>query len=223
MHKPHVQLSKGATVCGTRVRAERGYTLTELLAGTFIGLAALATFFGFNRFQLFALRTQSAQIELQTMGRSLTDLFTREVRRAGMDPTCVKTFEGIAEARWDQIRVKSDLNGNGVIDASGEDVTYSYQYWPQAVLRTAGSAAEQLTDSNTYVWGWLEYFDGAGNQIAPWSTLTQTQRALVRRVRLTLWMWAQDADPQTYSWLEASFSSNVDLRNRFFVVSTACP
>ena len=223
MHKPHLQLI-------FRVRARRlwvcghgGYGLSELLVATAVGLTTMAAVLGFSRFQLFALRTQSAQLEMQTVGRAATDLFSHEVRRAGMDPTCVKAFEGIAEARYDRLRIKGDVNGNGTIDV-GEDITYSLQYWPYNLQRTvAGDSANSLADDNVYLYPWFDYFDGAGNQIAPSSSLTSAQRAQVRRVRLTLWMWTQPIDPQNDTWMQASLTSNVDIRNRWFVTSTACP
>jgi hypothetical protein len=223
MYKSHLQLMSRVAAGRPHLRDQGGYALSELLVGSIVGLVTMGAVLGFNRFQLFALRNQSAQLEMQTIGRAVTDLFGHEVRRAGMDPTCVKTFEGLAEARYDQLRIKSDLNGNGTIDATGEDVTYSFQYWPYDIRRTAGGTTNTFADDNVYVYPWFEYFDGAGNQIGAYSSLTSAQRAQVRRVRLTLWMWTETIDPQNYGWMSATFSSNVDLRNRWFVDSTACP
>jgi hypothetical protein len=223
MHKQHLQLIPRIGPHRRRVCGQGGYALGELLVATAVGLTSMAAVLGFNRFQLFAVRNQSAQLEMQTVGRAATDLFSHEVRRAGMDPTCAKTFEGIAEARYDRLRIKGDLNGNGTID-SGEDVTYSLQSWPYDLLRTvAGESTSSLADDNVYLYPWFDYFDGAGNQIAPSGSLTSAQRAQVRRVRLTLWMWTQTVDPQTNSWMTTSLTSNVEIRNRWFITSTACP
>jgi hypothetical protein len=222
MHKPYLQLIPRAGARRLRVRGQGGYALAELLVATVVGLTAMAAVLGFNRFQLFALRSQSAQLEMQTVGRAVTDLFSHEVRRAGMDPTCAKTFEGIAEAGYDRLRIKSDVNGNGTIDA-GEDITYSVQSSPYNMKRTVGETTINMADDNVSLIPLFEYYDGAGNKIAPSGSLTSAQRAQVRRVRLTLSMKTQTIDPQDDGWMQASFTSNVDLRNRWFVTSTACP
>ena len=204
---------------------QHGYTLPELLIGTAISLTALAAFFSFHRFQLYAMVNQSNQLELQTIGRNLLDLVSGEIRRAGEDPTCSKSFDAIAQASSNAIRIQSDLNGNGVIDAAGEDVTYSYDLSSQSVQRTSGGVTEPITDSHIQFEGAeLQYYDGAGNQLtSATGALSAAQRTSIRRVRVILNLQTAGVDPQNTTLLRANMTSNVDIRNRFFVTSTACP
>jgi len=207
-------------------RGERGYTLPEVLVATVISLITIGAVLSFNRAQLFALRDQSSQLDVQTIGRNFTDLFTREVRRAGMDPTCSKSFEAIASARPDQIEIKSDLNGNGAIDATGEDVIYTYNPAIGNVERTSGGVTDVILSGVNVSGSTLRYYDGAGAELLPSGSppaLTATQRTAVRRVQLVLTIQETGIDPHNPAAFAASFSSNVDLRNRFFIVSTACP
>jgi type II secretory pathway pseudopilin PulG len=208
-------------------QGERGYTLAELLVATFLAVAALAAVFSFSRFQVFALQTQTRQQELQTAGRSMLELFTREVRRAGMDPTCGKGFDAIDAARFDHLRVKSDLDGDGFVTGIGEDVTYYYNPSTKAIERKAGSVIERLTDSSiTVTDSMLEFFDGAGNAIKPEESqgwLGSGQRREVRRIRISLDLSTTPSDSHNSTLLRARFASNVELRNRFFTMNTECP
>jgi type II secretory pathway pseudopilin PulG len=225
MHRQHLRL---------RVKRSRkpwhgegGYTLAELLVATFLGVAALAAVFSFSRFQVFALQTQTRQQELQTVGRSIIELFTREVRRAGMDPTCAKNFDALDAARFDHLRVKSDLDGDGFTSGVGEDVTYYYNQSADAIERKAGSVVERLTDSSIAVTdSMLEFFDGAGNELKPEESqgwLGSGQRREVRRIRISLDLSTTPSDAHNSTPLRARFASNVELRNRFFTMDTRCP
>lgn len=205
--------------------AEAGFTLIEIMVASFVTLASLAAITAFNRAQLFGLTNQAAQLDVQTVGRNFLDLFVREVRRSGMDPTCAKNFEAIAEARPDRLRFLSDLNGNGLIDGPAEDVTYAYNYTDRTVDRTAGTVTDTLLSGIAITGSTLRYYDGGGGLLSPIGippALTATQRASVRRVQIVLTLQAPNTTPQNDLPFSASFSSNVDLRNRFFLSSTAC-
>lgn len=207
-------------------RRQAGYSLPELLIATALSLVAIGAVLSFNRAQLFALRNQSTQLDVQTVGRNFIDLFTREVRRAGMDPTCAKSFEGIADARPNRIQVKADLNKNGAVDVAGEDVTYTYDPDSGSVTRATGGSTESLLSNLNVAGSTLRYYDGAGVELVPAgnpAALTVAQRTAARRVQLVLVLQAAGVDPRNPAPFKASFSTNVDLRNRFFVTSTACP
>lgn len=219
MHEPILQLSRGPA------RRQRGFTLPDVLVGTLIALTTLAVVLSFNRVQLFALRNQIAQVDVQTVGRNLTDLFTREIRRAGTNPTCV-LFEAITEARADRIRFQQDTNGNGVIDAAGgEDIAYLYAYADQVVERATAGVTEPLLDGVALAGSRFRYFDGAGTELIGAGTppeLTEAERVLIRRVRIEVVLSSSGADPLSLAPLTARFSSDVSIRNRFFQRSVTC-
>ncbi len=215
---------------GNLLRTCQGYTLADTLVAMVVALFAVATALSFNRFQLFALRNQVNQLDLQTNARNYLDLFAREVRRAGQDPSClttgVKTVSGLAEAGHWRIRLQSDFNGDGALTGANEDITYAYNWWSDRIERTANGSTDVLINGvNVYDCS-LRYFDAAGNELYPtgwYETLPSAQRALVRRVRLEIVISGRGVDPRNSTTLRARLSTDVDLRNRFFISSTACP
>jgi prepilin-type N-terminal cleavage/methylation domain-containing protein len=205
---------------------QMGFTIPEVLVASALGLVVLATVYTFNRFQLFALRNQAVQLDIQTAARGFVDLFAREVRGTGMDPTCSKAFDGMGEARSDRLRIRMDLNGNGVIDGNNEDVTYVFNAVTNSVERTANGATETLFSGLALTGSSIRYFDANGTELVPTGSpaaLTPAQRALVRRVRVHIALQGAGVDPQNTQSLTARASTDVDLRNRFFIASTACP
>lgn len=220
MSERQMQLSVSRTA-----RRQAGFTMPDVLVGTLIALATLAIVATFNRVQLFALRNQIAQVDVQTVGRNLTDLFTREVRRAGTNPTC-SPFEAIVEARADRIRFRHDTNGDGVIDpAVGEEIAYRLDLPGQIVTREASGVSEAILTGVTLAGSRLRYFNGAGGEIIPAGNppeLTAAQRGSVRRVRLELDLAVPGRDPRNPAPHTARFSSDVNLRNRFFLESVSC-
>lgn len=199
-----------------------GFSLVEMLVATAIGLVGVATFLSFNRFQLFALQDQTKQIDLQKTARDVVDLFAREVRRAGMDPQCGGTFNGITSANSSMIRIRADLDSSGAIDGVNEDVTYRYNYGNLKMERVTTTSVETLLSGVSFAGSTLRYFDGSGNEIMGTSNLSSAQRNAVRRVRIELRISDDTADPNKPNDLEAFASTNINLRNRFFVAATSC-
>lgn len=199
-----------------------GFSMVEMLVATAIGLVGVATFLSFNRFQLFALQDQTKQVDLQKTARAMVDLFAREVRRAGMDPTCAGTFSGIQIGNPYKIQIKADLDSSGAIDGVNEDVIYRFNFENGSIERVTTTSTEALITGVNFAGSMIHYFDGSGTElIGPWG-LTSAQRDAVRRVRMELTLNDEAANPNETENLGASASTNVDLRNRFFVAATAC-
>jgi type II secretory pathway component PulJ len=222
--------------CEHAARARQGgYTMVEILASIALGLVALAGFTAFNRFQLFALRNQATQIDLQLTARTIVDLMAREMRRAGMDSTCAKNFEAIRRASSTSIRVQSDLNSNGSIGSGDENIRYRYSSSSRTIDRITSSGTDVLLDDVAPGSLTFTYLDANGNLLNPisWGDeedvftvsgyLSSAQRAAVRRIRVRLSLADDAVDPTNDQPLRASVSTDVDLRNRYFLGSTACP
>lgn len=205
--------------------------MVELLAATALSLVTLAALLSFNRFQLFALRNQANQIDIETAARSIVELFARDVRRAGLNPGCaIATFSGIADARWYSLRIQSDLDGDGALTAANEDLTYRYNIVGNSIERVDNSAGvdssvDVLASGLDLSGSKLRYFNGAGVELISGTTsgLTAAQRSSVRRIRIQLSLVGKAVDPTSNIPLVARAATDVDLRNRYFVTSTACP
>jgi type II secretory pathway component PulJ len=196
--------------------------MIEMLVATAIGMVGVTTLLSFNRFQLFALHDQTKQIDLQRTARDMVDLFAREIRRAGMDPKCAGTFSGIGVAKSTEVQVNADLNSNGIIDGENENVAYRYNYGNQRIERVTTTSVETLLSGVDFSGSTIRYFDSSGLELSGSSGLSATQRNSIRRVRIELRLTGNPADPNKTNKLGAFVSTNVDLRNRFFVAATAC-
>lgn len=201
-------------------RPSAGFSLIEVLVAMGLTLAVTAIIFTFSRAQMRAMHDQVRQVDLQVTARSVVDLFTREVRRAGMDPACVKTFAAIDSATQQEIKVLADLNGSGAIDQTNENVIYRINLTNQSMERLANGASSSLLDGTQLTGSRLRYFDGAGVERVPNPALSSADRNAIRRVRLELKLTkpAQNGGRA----LTAAAASDVDLRNRFFIANTGC-
>ncbi len=207
------------------VRQSAGFTLIEVLVSCLLMLIVTATIFGAYRFQMFALKTQETQLEAQQAARGMIDLMSRELRQAGYDPTCAKTFAGIVNAQPQLLQLQFDSNADGVIGA-GESVTYSYDADLQQIGRSAGGSAVPLISAVPAGALTFSYYDGTGTLLAPSgnpAVLSATQRAAVRRVKIVLRVQRTNPDPLNASSVVSNVVSNVDLRNRFINSGVACP
>ncbi len=210
-----------------RAQAQQGFTLPEVLVASLLSILAITAFLAFSRAQLFALRNQANQVDLQTAARSVIDVFAREVRKAGANPGCAigGGFSGVAFASARQLRVQSDFDNDGDTIDVNEDLTYAFLDDSDVIQRTDNNSG--TTDglvSGYEVQGALRYFTAAGAELTPpTSGLSAANRALVRRVRLELSLEGGAVDPLNPMQLRAQMATDVDLRNRYFLNSTACP
>ncbi|MFQ5665054.1 MAG: PilW family protein [Candidatus Binatia bacterium] len=210
----------------TRLLDQQGFTLMEVLVASTLSLVALAGFLSFNRGQLFTLRNQANQLDLQTTARNIVDLFAREVRRAGMNPGCgIPGFSGIAAATASSLRIQADLNGDGLLTAPNEDITYHYVQETTAVERIDHNGVTDVLVSGVDLNGCvIRYFDQDGAELVPGGTgLNAGERASIRRIRVELTLAGAAVDPTNTLPLRAQVATDVDLRNRYFVNQTACP
>jgi len=208
-----------------QARSSCGFSLIEVLVGVVLLLVLSTTVFGAYRFQMFALKGQEVQIDTQETARGMIELMTREVRQAGYDPSCAKTFDGVADARPQWLRVQFDSDGNGAIGAN-ESVTYAYNSDSKEVDRTAAGTTVPLVTGVPASALVFTYYDGSGAVLTPGGTppaLTPSQRAAVRRIRIAIQVERPNPDPLNSRPLVSDLVSNVDLRNRFLNASVACP
>lgn len=202
---------------------ERGFTVVELLVTLLVTGVLMAGFIGLAGFQVATTRDQSAQVDLQQTVRDVAEMFAREVRRAGANPTCATGFSAVEFAASWMVRVKSDLNGNGLIDAAGdEDVTY--QYFDGDLRRIANGSIEVLLDDVDWSDSQIRYYDQNGqlltiSQSQTYNGLSSSNRAKVRRVEFVLDISQTASSGEV---MRAQASSDINLRNRFFVGAPAC-
>ena len=214
-----------------RRRNSRGYSLAEVLVGTAMGLFILgvaATFFGA---QQRALRVQNTYAESQNVTRTFTDLLSRELRMAAFDPSgaafvpsvdpnwCPGARPGLVEATPTSIRFRQDLNSDGDVSDTGEDVKYALS--GNTIQRTdVDGNAVTLVTGVPNVGLTFRYFNlgnptpveyvPSGNP----ASLSLGQRNCVAKVVVQVMSSLPSPDPNSSVPLESEVRTEVALRNR---------
>jgi hypothetical protein len=174
--------------------------------------------------QLFTLRNQTAQSDVQVTARNIVDLFSREVRQAGANPTCAAGLSAIADAKQNLLKIQSDLDGDGAVTSTNETITYQYKFSNNVLERVSNGSTDALIDGVSLAGSRIRYFDQAGVEVTAGSTgLSSAQRDNVRRIRIELTIEAPSADPYDDEPLRVAVANDVDLRNRYFANAVACP
>jgi Tfp pilus assembly protein PilW len=208
----------------TRQTAQAGFTVIEALVATSISLVAVAALMSFHVAQMYAMLNQSTQIDLQTAARTITDLFAQEVRRAGTgtNPTCSGTTStGILLASSTQIRIRADLDGNGSLTGTSEDVTYTLDSGNSKITRTDNNQArtDTLWSGASISGSQITYYDSTGTQLST-GTLSATDLVNITRVRLQVALTA-NAFQTSSAQQTAKESAEAEIRNRYLVM-TVC-
>jgi Tfp pilus assembly protein PilW len=167
------------------VTACRGTTLIELLTGMALGLLVLGACFGGVSTAARLVAAVGARAEAEDTAQLAVEAFRFDVRRTGYDPAAIG-LEGLAEARPDQLTLHADLDGDGILDGSSEEVTrWVCATGPPRLSRIIG--AQSLPIAAPVVRCGLRYLDGAGVELTPGATgLDPVGRGRVRRVRLDI-------------------------------------
>jgi Tfp pilus assembly protein PilW len=215
---------------------QAGFSPIETLIATLIGLVAVAAFTTFSTGEMYAMRNQASQTDLQSSARGIVDLFEREVRRAGTgtNASCTGTVStGILVAKSSQIQIKADLSNpqNGTGDAN-ENVTYTLDFANSAVKRTDNNTTTtadtlwsgvNISGASAIEGSQISYFDNAGNQLVTGSGgLSAADLLNVVRVKLVLTLKANVIQPGNSTVLTATAAADVDVRNRYFVMASQC-
>jgi type II secretory pathway component PulJ len=211
---------------GRRRRNQRGITLVEVLVAGLLGVIAIGTINWFSRFQLFSLRNQAVQSDIQMVARSVSDVFARDVRRAGFNPLCNVDITALERAKADELTLKSDLNADGILGGTDETLTYRVNSASGGyrLERVANGRTDILLDEIDASRTRFRFYDQAGAEINSglWG-LGSAERAQVRRIRLELAVAADAVDPQRALPVRVRLANDVDIRNRHFVNAVSCP
>ena len=203
----------------------RGFSSMEVLAGLGLTLILLAAVYSFQQAQLKAFSTQQVYSDSQNVTRSVIDLMAHELRMACYDPgTAINKSggpckpdvkQGIIEATPTRIHFQQDLNGDNVIGAPGEDVTYDLS---NGTIRRTDGLAEPVVLASGVPTGGLSflYFDNGNppGQIGPGAVLNQCQRDSVGKVRVTVRANLPNPNSRIPRPIASVAESEVAIRNR---------
>lgn len=126
---------------------------------------------------------QEQVIDMVRNVRRAVNVLSSELKMAGYSPTRT-AFDGIPYSS-SQLQVLSDLNGDGDVNDTNENIIYSYNAETLQILRNAGSGPLSLAgDIEAFS---FEYLDAAGT--------ATTTTAGVRQIRINIVGRTPNPDP----------------------------
>jgi Tfp pilus assembly protein PilW len=163
-----------------RHRAERGITLVEVLVGTALGLAVVASLASAVASGGRLLALGSARAEAEDTVQLALEALAFDVRRAGWDPAGAGIV-GLTQADADGFGVVADLDGDGTVDATSEEVVrWRCDNAGRRLVRTIGQQAMSLAEG--VVGCTLDYVAAGGVPLVP--PLDAARRAKVAAIGL---------------------------------------
>ena len=128
---------------------QRGVTLTELLVALVLGLFTIGAVYAVHLNQVKRQIVQEDVLAMQQTARAALDMMAREIRMAGYDPMGVNRdadpsndFHGLSYHPT-ELRIRADLNGNGVLTDSKESIVYLYDDSTSTLRRKVGKGGRQ--------------------------------------------------------------------------------
>jgi type IV pilus assembly protein PilW len=155
----------------------RGYSLVDLLVALAVGGGLLASAATLLHLGLRAWLWGAGQVEAQRSARYALERMAGELREAGYDPT-VAGIAAVVLAEPARVAFQRDLNGNGLVDATRERVTYLLRAGESTLRRDAGGGAQPVIEGVRVLR--LTYLDRAGAET------TDPAAVIAVRVRLEI-------------------------------------
>ena len=190
---------------------ERGATLVELfitLALLGIILGAVCTSFVSQR-RVAAVQSQRGVLVQQA--QAALDLLTRELRRAGTNPTGTPFTPVIYSAT--QLEIRADLDGDGTTTGTDEHLIYAYDTTDttnKKITRDAGNGVQPLVEHIQAFT--FQYLDSAGTVL----NTAPAVNSAIRQLRISITAQTAAADPRyttNNGYRTFTMTSLINLRN----------
>ncbi|MEW5734152.1 MAG: hypothetical protein AB1921_04810 [Thermodesulfobacteriota bacterium] len=167
----------------TRTQNDAGFTLTELIVATGLGLLLLTlvaqTFLLQNR----VYKTHDMCSGMLQGGRMAMEAITRDVKAAGYDPTGAG-ITGLPVTAG-RLRILADLNSDGDTLDAFEDITYTFDQQAGIIYKDLGTGPIPFAENvESFVY---DYLDQNGNATAT--------PANIRQVRISITTRTEQPDP----------------------------
>ncbi|RKZ08363.1 hypothetical protein DRQ53_02800 [bacterium] len=189
----------GQTTIVRLLRGQRGFTAIELLVSVVlsavVGIIIFSVFFSSRDSYV---DTRNVAIT-QSDSRNLMSLLAQDLRSAGSNPRRVGTVQRLPVANGFVVRIQSDSDGNGMVNAAGEpaeDVTWAFDAVAESITRTTPEGTTTLLTNVTALQ--FVYLDAGGNVLGP-LPLTPEDRDLVRAVDVALSVRILDDATRTWN------------------------
>jgi type IV pilus assembly protein PilW len=185
------------------LRKKNGFTMIELLASILISVVLLAGFYSVFFSQQTAFSAQEQVAEMNQNIRAALDLMTREIRLAGYKNS-TSTFNGVATATSNSIRILADLNQDGDTADDDEDISYTYNAGARQICRNGITlpVADNITNLS------FQYTLKDGTV-----TSAPANLADIRKITLSITARTTRPDQGTATYRSITLSSDITPRN----------
>ncbi|MCX5916679.1 MAG: prepilin-type N-terminal cleavage/methylation domain-containing protein [Deltaproteobacteria bacterium] len=185
------------------LRKKNGFTMIELLAGILISAILMAGFYSVFFSQQTAFSAQEQMAEMNQNIRAALDLMTREIRLAGYKNS-TSTFNGVATATSNSIRILADLNQDGDTADENEDISYTYNAGSLQICRNGVGlpVADNITNLS------LQYTLKDGTV-----TSAPANLADIRKITISITARTTHPDQRTGAYRSITLSSDITPRN----------
>ena len=177
--------------------SKKGFTLIELMVALAVTSILLAGIYTTYITQLKSHLTQQLLVEMQQSMRGSMQLIEREIRMAGYDPDH-SAGAGIVTMQGNTFRFTMDLDGDGNVTGTNEDVRYGINISGSLGREVSGGGGLQplaeFTDALNFV-----YLDRDGNITTDPLAVKSVQVTIVSRSsQVVPAMFFRQTDNQTY-------------------------
>lgn len=182
---------------------KNGFTMIELLAGILISVILMAGFYSVFFSQQTAFSAQEQVAEMNQNIRAALDLMTREIRLAGYKNS-TSTFNGVATATSNSIRLLTDLNQDGDTADEDEDISYTYNAGARQICRNG--VGLPVADNITNLSFQYTLKDGT-------VTSAPANLADIRKITISITARTTHPDQRTGTYRSITLSSDITPRN----------
>ena len=196
-------------------RGVEGFTLVEVVLALALSTVTLAVIYHLYLSQVKNQVVRENILDMQQRARAALDLVSRELQMAGFDPRGVNRdshkendFLGITFDS-NKLRIKADLNGNGVPADSNESIVYSHDLETMTLRRNTGGGRQPLGE-NIESFS-VKFIDSEGKVTAHSENIRQVEVSITARTEKT--------DPQylhNAGYRKITLQSRVTPRNLSF-------
>jgi type IV pilus assembly protein PilW len=185
-----------------------GFTIVEVLVAIGITGFLMGCLFTFSIAQRRHYFVEEQIAEMVQNARAAMDMISGEVVMAGYNPEDI-VFSGIPYDST-ELQIFADLNGNGVLTDSNENITYKYDSSSKRIVRKTNNGSYQPLVENVQLFN-FNYLDTQGNP----TTVT----ANIRQIRITITVHSGKPDmyyTENGGYRSFTLSSVVTPRNLAF-------
>ncbi len=224
-----------------RASAHAGFTLLELLVSLGVFSVLLGVLVTFSHSQIRLFRAQTVKQDVKQGADVGIGFLLRELRSAGARPAAYpgatdcpsapiptpspppspacSGFERVTAADADSITIQYDFRGDnpgdttdGCPDDPNEVITYTFDDTTQEIERAidGGTPALLVSGVSDLV---FEYFDQDAIQLPASGGLSESDRAAIQSIDMTLTLSTPHPDPHIGGMLTFTLTSTVFLRN----------